>query len=119
MALAGFGDSVEGYHAVRRRQRPRRVEELWVEASRARQPDFAALVAIAEEHGARVRVVDDVTEFASTSTPQGVVARASTNPLEARGRTAGRSPAGVDGPRPRARSPQPRGSRPVRHWPPA
>jgi 23S rRNA (guanosine2251-2'-O)-methyltransferase len=76
MALVGFGDSVEGYHAVRAAARARRVEELWVEASRVRHPDFVALITVAEEHGGRVRVVEDITEFASTSTPQGVVARA-------------------------------------------
>ena len=52
-----------------------RVVELWVEASRAQQPDVAALVALAEQQGARIHIVADVTERAETSSPQGVVAR--------------------------------------------
>ena len=76
MALAGFGDSLEGFHAVEAAVAARRVEELWVEESRVHHPEFGALIAMAEEHGGRVRVVKDVTQFALTSTPQGVVARA-------------------------------------------
>ncbi|MEX0668074.1 MAG: RNA methyltransferase, partial [Acidimicrobiia bacterium] len=75
MAPAGFGDRVEGLHAVEAAVAAQRVEELWVEASRAHQPDFAALAALAEEHGARVHFVKDVTDRAETSSPQGVVAR--------------------------------------------
>ena len=76
MALAGFGDSLEGFHAVEAAVAARRVEELWVEESRVHHPEFGALIAMAEEHGGRVRVVKDLTQFAMTSTPQGVVARA-------------------------------------------
>lgn len=75
MAPAGFGDRVEGLHAVAAAVAAHRVEELWVETSRANQPDFAALVTLAEQDGARVRVVKDVTDLAETSSPQGVVAR--------------------------------------------
>jgi 23S rRNA (guanosine2251-2'-O)-methyltransferase len=75
MALAGFGDRVEGLHAVAAAVAAHRVVELWVEASRIRQPDFAALSALAEQDGARVNIVRDVTEVAETATPQGVVAR--------------------------------------------
>ncbi len=76
MARAGFGDRVEGFHAVEAAVAASRVEEIWVEASRIRQPEFAALIALAEKRGARVRVVDDVTERAATSAPQGIVAHA-------------------------------------------
>ena len=76
MAPAGFGDRVEGIHAVKAAMAAGRVEDLWVEASRARQPEFEALLAGAAEHGARARIVNDVTEFAETSSPQGIVARA-------------------------------------------
>jgi 23S rRNA (guanosine2251-2'-O)-methyltransferase len=75
MAPAGFGDRVEGLHAVTAAVAAHRVVELWVETSRVRQPDFAALWALAEEDGARVHVVKDVTDLAETSSPQGVVAR--------------------------------------------
>ena len=75
MALAGFGDRVEGLHAAAAAVAAHRVVELWVEASRIRQPDFAALAAVAEQDGARVHIVKDVTDLADTSSPQGVVAR--------------------------------------------
>ena len=75
MAPAGFGDRVEGIHAVKAAVASGRVEELWVEASRSQQPEFEALLAAAAEHGARARIVKDVTEFAETSSPQGIVAR--------------------------------------------
>ena len=75
MAPAGFGDRVEGIHAVKAAVAAGRVEELWVEAGRAQQPEFEALLAVAAERGARARVVRDVTEFAETSSPQGIVAR--------------------------------------------
>ena len=75
MAPAGFGDRVEGLHAVEAAVAAGRVEELWVEASRAEQPVFRELVASAERSGANVRVVKDVTELAETSSPQGVLAR--------------------------------------------
>lgn len=75
MALAGFGDRVEGLHAVAAAVAAQRVVELWVESSRMHQPDFAALAALAEQGGARVHVIKDVTDLAETSSPQGVVAR--------------------------------------------
>ena len=75
MAPAGFGDRVEGLHAVAAAVAAHRVEELWVETSRVHQPDFAGLVALAEQDGARVHAVKDVTDLAETSSPQGVVAR--------------------------------------------
>jgi 23S rRNA (guanosine2251-2'-O)-methyltransferase len=76
MALAGFGDSLEGFHAVAAAVAASRVVDLWIEASRVGQRDFADLAQAAEATGARVRIVDDVTDFATTSAPQGVVARA-------------------------------------------
>ena len=75
MAPAGFGDRVEGLHAVAAAVAAHRVEELWVEASRIDKPDFVALATLAEQDGAVVHIVKDVTDLAETSTPQGVVAR--------------------------------------------
>ena len=75
MAPAGFGDRVEGLHAVAAAIAAHRVEELWVETSRVHQPDVAGLVALAKQDGARVHAVKDVTDLAETSSPQGVVAR--------------------------------------------
>jgi 23S rRNA (guanosine2251-2'-O)-methyltransferase len=75
VAPAGFGDRVEGLHAVMAALAAHRVEEVWIESSRAHQPDFGTLAALAEEHGARVHFVKDVTERAETASPQGVVAR--------------------------------------------
>jgi 23S rRNA (guanosine2251-2'-O)-methyltransferase len=75
MAPAGFGDRVEGLHAVAAAVAAHRVVELWVETSRVHQTDFAALAALAQQDGARVHVVKDVTDLAETSSPQGVVAR--------------------------------------------
>lgn len=75
MAPAGFGDRVEGLHAVTAAVAAHRVVELWVEASRAQQPGLAALTARAEQDGARIHIVKDVTDLGETSSPQGVVAR--------------------------------------------
>jgi len=75
MAPAGYGDRVEGLHAVAAAVAAHRVEELWIEASRVDKPDFVALTTLAEQDGAWVHIVKDVTDIAETSTPQGVVAR--------------------------------------------
>jgi 23S rRNA (guanosine2251-2'-O)-methyltransferase len=76
MAPAGFGDRVEGFHAVLAAAAAHRVEEMWVETSRARRPEFEALIRLVQGQGAVVRVVHDVADLAATSSPQGVVARA-------------------------------------------
>lgn len=73
MGPAGYGDSVEGIHAVAAAIAAGRVEHLWVERSRAKRPDVAALV---EAMGAgAVELVDEVRRLAHTEAPQGVVAR--------------------------------------------
>lgn len=82
MAPAGFGDRVEGLHAVTAAVAAHRVVELWVEGSRAHRPEFAAVTDLAGQDGARIHIVKDVTDLAETSSPQGVVARA--RPIEAR-----------------------------------
>jgi 23S rRNA (guanosine2251-2'-O)-methyltransferase len=76
MAPAGFGDRVEGLHAVTAAVAAHRVVELWVEGSRVHQHGFAAVADRADQDGARVHIVKDVTDLAETSSPQGVVARA-------------------------------------------
>jgi len=81
MAPAGFGDKVEGLHAVEAATAASRVAEIWVEAGRIRQPRFAALLALAEELGAKIHVVEHLGDRAETAVPQGVVARARAIPF--------------------------------------
>jgi 23S rRNA (guanosine2251-2'-O)-methyltransferase len=69
MAVAGFGDSVEGIHAVEAALAAGRVRKLHLE--RGRVDRFSAF---AEEHGVSIKIVDDVRALARTSAPQGVVA---------------------------------------------
>ena len=70
MAAAGFGDSVEGVHAVQAALEAGRVRKLLVERGRADR--FAGA---ARTHGVEVELVDDVRPMARTTAPQGVVAR--------------------------------------------
>ncbi len=74
MAPAGFGDRVEGFHAVEAAVLHGRVRELVVERSRLSDPAVAALVTEADHRGVVVRRVDDVESLAVTSAPQGLVA---------------------------------------------
>lgn len=74
MALAGFGDRVEGFHAVRAALGAGRVERLWVEESRLRRPEIANLIREAERAGSEVRTLSDVRTVASSDAPQGLVA---------------------------------------------
>lgn len=80
MAHAGIGTDLEGTHAVRAALLARRVTALTVERGRLRRDDVADLVRIAEQQSVSVAVVDDVRDRATTSAPQGVVAKATPLP---------------------------------------
>jgi 23S rRNA (guanosine2251-2'-O)-methyltransferase len=69
MAAAGFGDSVEGTHAVEAALAAGRVRRLHVERGRGDR-----FLDASRTHGVEVRVVDDVRPLARTTAPQGVVA---------------------------------------------
>ena len=72
MAPAGFGNRVEGVHAVAAAVEAGRVNRLYVERSRRERADVAALVdGVGPD---RVRLIDDVRSLATTDAPQGVVA---------------------------------------------
>ncbi len=71
MAPAGFGDKVEGIHAVAAALAAGRVEQLYVE--RGRRSRLEHVLSTVEE--SRVVLVDDVRTMADTEAPQGVVAR--------------------------------------------
>lgn len=71
MALAGYGDSVEGIHAVTAALAAGRVEMLYVEEGRRGR--LGDLLTGVDE--AMVKFVDDVRSLADTDAPQGVVAR--------------------------------------------
>lgn len=72
MAPAGYGNSVEGLHAVTAAVEAGRVRRLHVERGRESRPDVSAL--IEQVGGDRVRYVDDARSVATTEAPQGVVA---------------------------------------------
>lgn len=71
MAPAGYGDSVEGIHAVAAALAAGRVEKLYVEEGRRGR--LADLLSGVDE--GIVKFVDDVRSMADTDAPQGVVAR--------------------------------------------
>jgi 23S rRNA (guanosine2251-2'-O)-methyltransferase len=71
MAPAGYGDSVEGVHAVAAALSSGRVERLYVE--RGRRNRLGDLLTGIDE--SLISVVDDVRAMADTTAPQGVVAR--------------------------------------------
>lgn len=71
MAPAGYGDKVEGIHAVSAALTAGRVERLFVEKGRRHR--LADLLSGVE--GPMVKLVDDVRSMAETDAPQGVVAR--------------------------------------------
>jgi 23S rRNA (guanosine2251-2'-O)-methyltransferase len=73
MGPPGIGVEVEGVHAVAAAIDAGRVTRLTVESSR--RSALTSLVDRARSRGAEVRFADDVREMASTSAPQGVVAR--------------------------------------------
>lgn len=71
MAPAGYGDKVEGIHAVAAALAAGRVEQLYVE--RGRRSRLEHVLSTVEE--SRVVLVDDVRTMADTEAPQGIVAR--------------------------------------------
>lgn len=70
MALGGYGDKVEGIHAVAAAVAAGRVERLYVE--RGRRTRLGDLLSGVDP--GRVVLVDDVRSMAETDAPQGVVA---------------------------------------------
>lgn len=74
MGRAGFGDRVEGFHAVVAAVEAGRVLTLHVEKSRLGKPDVAALAQAVGDSGGSVHQVEDVRRLAATTAPQGVVA---------------------------------------------
>ncbi|MGQ0849810.1 MAG: 23S rRNA (guanosine(2251)-2'-O)-methyltransferase RlmB [Actinomycetota bacterium] len=75
MARAGYGDRVEGLHAVAAAATAGRVEELWVERGRLRRPEVLAVTEVVVARGGRVLEVDDIADLADSDAPQGMVAR--------------------------------------------
>lgn len=73
MVPAGFGGSVEGFHATAAAVAAGRVLELWVERGRAGRADVAGLIEEARSSGADVHVVEVVS--GEGSAPQGLSAR--------------------------------------------
>ena len=73
MAPAGYGDRVEGTHASLAAARAGRVERLFVERGRLDRPEVQLVV---EAVGSKqVTLVDDVRAMATTTAPQGVIAK--------------------------------------------
>jgi 23S rRNA (guanosine2251-2'-O)-methyltransferase len=74
MGRAGYGDRVEGLHAVAAAATAGRVTVLHVESRRRGRPEVEELAALVARGGGAVRPVDDVRSLAETTAPQGVVA---------------------------------------------
>lgn len=74
MGRAGYGDRVEGFHAVAAAAAAGRVQTLHVERSRLARAEISSLVDVVRESGGSVRQVNDVRRLAETTAPQGVVA---------------------------------------------
>jgi len=74
--VPGIGDRLEGVHAVTAALRAGRVTSVTVERGPAKSIEMQGLIALAEEIGASVELVADVSRLAATSAPQGVVAEA-------------------------------------------
>ena len=74
--MRGIGDRLEGLHAVAAALRAGRVTALTVERSRADSAETAELIRAAAAAGIPTELVDDVTPLATTTAPQGIVARA-------------------------------------------
>lgn len=81
MARAGYGDSVEGLHAVAAAAAAGRVQTLFLEEARRGRPEVAEMVRQTQSGGGEVRSVDDVRSVAETTAPQGVVARCRPLPI--------------------------------------
>ncbi len=75
-APAGYGDSLEGLHAVEAALAAGRVRELVVERRRQGHPEVDRLIRTAEQAGVDVRTVDDLAGMAVSAAPQGILARA-------------------------------------------
>ena len=73
MAPAGYGNKVEGVHAVSAALAAGRVEKVYVE--RGRRNRLNDLLSAVDD--SKVELVDDVRSMADTEAPQGVVARCS------------------------------------------
>lgn len=70
MAPAGYGNRIEGVHAVAAALDAGRVEKLYVEASRQNVADL-----LAGDEDVEVAMIDDARDMAETRAPQGVVAQ--------------------------------------------
>jgi 23S rRNA (guanosine2251-2'-O)-methyltransferase len=73
MAPSGYGNRVEGIHAVAEAAKAGRVLQIWVETKRREKPEVESIVDLVGE--GLVTAVDDVRPHAETDAPQGVVAR--------------------------------------------
>jgi 23S rRNA (guanosine2251-2'-O)-methyltransferase len=74
MGRAGYGDRVEGIHAVAAAAEAGRVRVLHVEAGREDRSEIADIARQVTAGGGEVRRVADVRRLADTTAPQGVVA---------------------------------------------
>ena len=72
MAPAGYGNRVEGLHAVAAAAAAGRVRELVIERGRRKRPAVSAI--IDQVGSSHVSFVDDVRDQATTDTPQGIFA---------------------------------------------
>ncbi len=72
MAPAGYGNRVEGLHAVAAAAEAGRVQRLWVEEKRLDRPEIGAIVEVVGRD--KVKPVVEVWRLAETEAPQGVVA---------------------------------------------
>ena len=72
MAPAGYGNRVEGLHAVAAAAAAGRVRKLWVEKKRVDRAEIRSIVGLAGEP--ELSLVADVRSMAETEAPQGVVA---------------------------------------------
>lgn len=81
MGRAGFGDKVEGLHAVAAAASAGRVEVLYAEQARLHRRLVAEIVETVESLGGVVKSIEDVRSLADTAVPQGVVARCRSIPF--------------------------------------
>lgn len=72
MARAGYGNRIEGIHAVEAAARAGRVKSLRVERGRRDRPEIQEIVSLVGTD--RVQLIDDARPVAHTEAPQGVVA---------------------------------------------
>ena len=72
MAPAGYGNRIEGLHAVAAAASAGRVNHLFVERSRQTRADMVAIINLVGE--SKVNLVDDLRDGAHTDAPQGVAA---------------------------------------------